>query len=56
MKRLAIPSTILMMISLAMAGPALAAAPPNDLYDDRISIPVGTTVTENTTKLIDKES
>lgn len=50
MKRLAIPSTILMVISLAMAGPVLAAAPPNDLYGGSISIPVGTTVSENTTE------
>jgi hypothetical protein len=50
MKRLAIPSTILMILSLAMAGPVLAAAPINDLFGGSLPISVGTTVMEDTTE------
>lgn len=48
MKRLAILSSLVMMVSLAMAAPVLAA-PINDTYSGRISISLGTTVTETTT-------
>lgn len=50
MKRLAIPVMALMILSLALAGPVLAAAPPNDLFGGRITISTGTTVTQTTTE------
>lgn len=49
MKRLAILSSLLMMVSLAMAAPVLAA-PINDTYAGSQSVALGTTVTENTTE------
>lgn len=50
MKRLAILSSLLMIVSLAMAAPVLAVAPINDTFGDSISISLGTTVTEDTTE------
>jgi hypothetical protein len=48
MKRLAILTSMLMIISLAAAGPALAAAPTNDLYPGREAIAVGDSVSVST--------
>jgi hypothetical protein len=50
MKRLAILTSLLMIVSLATAAPALAAAPANDLYSGRQVISVGFTATVDTTE------
>jgi hypothetical protein len=48
MKRLAVLTSLLMIVSLAAAGPALAAAPTNDLYPGRVAIAVGGSVSIST--------
>ena len=50
MKRLTILVSLLMIASLAAAGPALAAAPANDLYPGRLPIAIGDSFTVDTTQ------
>jgi hypothetical protein len=50
MKRLAVFSSLLMMVSLAFAAPVLAAAPANDVYAGREAIAVGDSLTVDTTE------
>lgn len=50
MKRLAILMSLLTILSLAMAGPVLAAAPPNDLYAGREAVSIGSSATVDTTE------
>jgi hypothetical protein len=50
MKRLAILTSILMIVSLGVAAPVLAAAPLNDTYPDRESISIGFSATVDTTE------
>ena len=50
MKRLAILSSLLMIVSLAFAAPALAAPPTNDVYAGREAIAIGDDLTVNTSE------
>ena len=50
MKRLAVFTGILMIISLTLAAPVLAAAPANDVYGGRLPIAIGDDLTVNTTE------
>lgn len=50
MKRLAILTSLLMIVSLAIAAPVLAAAPLNDVYSGREVISVGFTASVDTTE------
>lgn len=50
MKRLAILSSLLMIVSLAFAAPALAAAPANDVYAGREPIAIGADLTVDTSE------
>ena len=50
MKRLAILTGILMIVSLTLAAPVLAAAPANDMYDGRLPIAIGDDLTVVTTE------
>ncbi len=50
MKRLATFTGILMIVSLTLAAPVLAAPPSNDMYDGRLPIAVGDDLTVDTTE------
>lgn len=50
MKRLAIFTSLLMIVSLSLAAPVLAAAPANDVYAGRESIAIGDSLTVDTTE------
>jgi hypothetical protein len=50
MKRLAILTSVLMIVSLGLAAPVLAAAPANDLYSGREAISVGFSATVDTSE------
>jgi hypothetical protein len=50
MKRPAILTSILMIVSLSLAAPVLAAAPANDTYAGRLSIAIGDDLTVDTTE------
>lgn len=50
MKRLAILTSLSMILSLGLAAPVLAAAPTNDVYDDREPIAIGDSLTLDTTE------
>lgn len=50
MKRFAILGSLMLMASLAMAGPALAAAPSNDTYTGRQVVSLGFSATVDTTE------
>jgi hypothetical protein len=50
MKRLAILSSLLMIVSLAFAAPVLAAAPANDVYAGREPIAIGADLTVDTSE------
>ena len=50
MKRLAILSSLLMVVSLGAAAPVLAAAPANDVYAGREPIAIGDSLTVDTSE------
>ena len=50
MKRLAILTSLLMIVSLGLAAPVLAAAPGNDLYGGREVVSIGFSATVDTTE------